>query len=168
LAIFWIVNTPLLATNDSRFLGWIFGTALAYVVQASLFYLCGVISYRSFYRSRPAAANALSLLWESAWLGLSVSLVVMRMLKLILAAALEVGRIDKPFLADGAGKIGPLLLDSYPTIFRQDILSVRYPLCARLFESSVICCEFPYPCLPNLRSTRPIYIPTSRDLERCI
>jgi len=45
------------------------------------------------------------------------------MLKLALVALLEVGRFDKPFLAEGVGKLGPMNLDSYPIIFRQDILS---------------------------------------------
>jgi len=50
--------------------------------------------------------------------------VVLRMVKLICAAALEVGRIDKPFFAEGVGTIGGLMrLDRYPDIFRQDILS---------------------------------------------
>ena len=50
--------------------------------------------------------------------------VVMRLLKLVVGAVLEVGRIDKPFFAEGVGTVGGLMkLDRYPDIFRQDILS---------------------------------------------
>jgi chaperonin cofactor prefoldin len=45
------------------------------------------------------------------------------MCKLIVAAALFVGRIDTPFLADGVGRIGALELDGYPSIFLKDTLA---------------------------------------------
>ena len=45
------------------------------------------------------------------------------MCKLLLTAALYVGRIDTPFLAPGVGRLGDLELDGYPVIFMKDILS---------------------------------------------
>lgn len=45
------------------------------------------------------------------------------MCKLIITAALFVGRIDTPFLADGVGRVGPVELDNYPNIFLKDVLS---------------------------------------------
>ena len=47
----------------------------------------------------------------------------LRMCKLLLTAALYVGRIDTPFLAPGVGRLGCFELDGYPVIFVQDILS---------------------------------------------
>lgn len=46
------------------------------------------------------------------------------MCKLIVTAALFVGRIDTPFLADGVGRLlGSVELDNYPNIMLKDILS---------------------------------------------
>lgn len=50
-------------------------------------------------------------------------LVSRRMCKLLITAALYVGRIDTPFLAPGVGRLGNLELDGYPVIFVKDILS---------------------------------------------
>ena len=47
----------------------------------------------------------------------------MRMIKLLLAAAASVGRIDRPFLAPGIGRVGPIELDNYPIVHTKDILS---------------------------------------------
>lgn len=44
------------------------------------------------------------------------------MVKVLFVAAFCIGRIDKPLLAPGVGKIGRLDLDSYPTIFLRDLL----------------------------------------------
>jgi hypothetical protein len=45
------------------------------------------------------------------------------MCKLLITAALYVGRIDTPFLAPGVGRVGNFELDGYPVIFVKDILS---------------------------------------------
>ena len=45
------------------------------------------------------------------------------MCKLLITAALFVGRIDTPFLAPGVGAVGNLEPDNYPTIFLKDVLS---------------------------------------------
>lgn len=122
LAIVYVIKT--FGFGDETIGGWIIGTIVAYILQVGLFMLYGACSYKSFYRSRPAAANVWTVLWESAWLGLSVFAVVIRLLKLIIVAALEVGRFDKPFFADGVGTMfGIMRLDAYPDNFRRDILS---------------------------------------------
>jgi hypothetical protein len=51
------------------------------------------------------------------------SLVSRRICKLLITAALYVGRIDTPLLAPGVGRLGVLELDGYPVIFVKDILS---------------------------------------------
>jgi hypothetical protein len=45
------------------------------------------------------------------------------MIKLLLAAATCIGRIDRPFLASGVGQIGPITLDHYHMVHNKDILS---------------------------------------------
>ena len=47
----------------------------------------------------------------------------MRAIKLTIVAALQIGRIDVPFLADGVGVYGGFKLDNFPNIFRKDILA---------------------------------------------
>lgn len=54
---------------------------------------------------------------------LSAGFIFVRMIKLLLAAAACIGRINRPFLAPGVGRFGPIELDSYPTIHTKDILS---------------------------------------------
>lgn len=84
---------------------------------------CRLSYYKAFYRQRPAAANISALALECTNFSLSVGFVVLRMCKLIVTAALFVGRIDTPFLADGVGRFGRLELDNYPNIFLKDILT---------------------------------------------
>jgi len=92
---------------------------------------CRASYYQAFYRKKPAAANISALALECTNFTLSVGFVALRMCKLIGAAALFVGRIDTPFLADGVGRFQGFELDSYPNIFMKDILSHeahRHPL----------------------------------------
>ncbi len=46
-----------------------------------------------------------------------------------------IGRFDTPILAHGIGEIGPVKLDSFPFIFKQDLIAVdahRHPYLERL------------------------------------
>lgn len=84
--------------------------------------------FRAFYRRKPAQGNIISLILEVANIGYAVGTALGRSLKLVLISALYIGRLDTPLLADGVG-LGPLR-DTYPTIFRKDILaheSHRHP-----------------------------------------
>lgn len=45
------------------------------------------------------------------------------MLKLLFVAGACIGRIDRPFLAPGIGRLGRLELDNYPTVHTKDLLS---------------------------------------------
>eukprot|EP00978_Attheya_sp_CCMP212_P018974 scaffold52562_cov54-Attheya_sp.AAC.1 len=104
-------------------LGKIIGSVLAFILQWALFSLCACATYTSFYRRRPGWANMHSLLWEAAWIALSIFFIAMRALKLIIVAALQIGRIDIPFLAEGVGEYGGVHLDKLPNIFRKDVLA---------------------------------------------
>mmetsp|Transcript_5580 Transcript_5580/g.11450 ORF Transcript_5580/g.11450 Transcript_5580/m.11450 type:complete len:192 (-) Transcript_5580:578-1153(-) len=87
---------------------------------------CGRSSYfTSFYRKRPAAANIYFLAMEWANFALSAGFVFVRMVQLMVAAAMNVGRIDAPFLAPGVGEIGPVDLDPFPTVHLRDILATE-------------------------------------------
>lgn len=48
---------------------------------------------------------------------------IIRSLKLLIAATLFIGRVDIPFLSEDACFFGPVELDSYPLMFRKDILA---------------------------------------------
>ena len=67
---------------------------------------CRFTLYKSFYRERPGIANFCVLALEWANFALSVGFVFARMVKLLVAAGMSIGRIDTPFLAPGVGRIG--------------------------------------------------------------
>ena len=48
---------------------------------------------------------------------------LIRGLKLLLAAILFIGRVDIPFLSEQACYLGPFELDAYPLIFKKDVLA---------------------------------------------
>lgn len=127
LALCWfIVVVPQLIGDEPTapsISGRIIGSVLAFFVQWVLFSSCArAVNVIAYYRKRPAAANIYTLLWEASWIGTSIFFVATRTIKLIVAACLQVGRLDIPFLADGVGEIGPLYLDRFPLVFRTDIL----------------------------------------------
>jgi hypothetical protein len=84
---------------------------------------CRCTMYRSFYRSRPTAANISIQALEWGNFALSAGYILVRALKLLLATFMFIGRIDTPFLAHNVGRIGPLELDGYPMIHMKDVLS---------------------------------------------
>ena len=73
--------------------------------------------YRGFYRNRPFAANIMMLMLDWANFALSIGFVVARIVKLMVAAFLFVGKIDTPLLVPGVS-----FLDKIPEIFLKDIL----------------------------------------------
>jgi hypothetical protein len=78
--------------------------------------------YSSLYRRRPFSANLAYLALEWANFPLSVGFILIRMIKLVIAACLFIGRIDTPFLAARVGQLGGFELDNYPTVFMKDLL----------------------------------------------
>lgn len=119
------------------------GILLVVVLKLVLVCACRASYYQAFYRKKPAAANITSLALECTNFTLSVGFVLVRMVKLIVVAALWVGRIDTPFLADGVGRFGPVELDNYPNIFLKDILAQeahRYVPCFTKQKALSVCC----------------------------
>jgi hypothetical protein len=74
--------------------------------------------YAAFYRTKPGAANIMTVVLESLFLGLSTGYIISRAVMLIGLSCLYVSRIDTPFLAEGVG----FGMDKYPIAFRTDIL----------------------------------------------
>eukprot|EP00578_Thalassiosira_sp_NH16_P024367 CAMPEP_0181084446 /NCGR_PEP_ID=MMETSP1071-20121207/4699_1 /TAXON_ID=35127 /ORGANISM="Thalassiosira sp., Strain NH16" /LENGTH=989 /DNA_ID=CAMNT_0023166179 /DNA_START=39 /DNA_END=3004 /DNA_ORIENTATION=- len=90
---------------------------------------------RAYYRSNPAAANVIGVILEAWSLGVSTLYVLKRMVFLLFAAFVFVGRIDIPFLSEDADQLGPLTLDNFPFTFRKDLLSHeahRHPYLERI------------------------------------
>jgi len=124
LAVIWI-GTIMSTINDTKvgIGGIIIGSVVTFLVQFIIFDLSACHMYNAFYRRRPGWANIHNLMWEAIWIGLSILFVAFRAIKLTVAAALQIGRIDIPFLADGVGVYGGFMLDRFPIIFQQDILA---------------------------------------------
>ena len=78
--------------------------------------------YSGFYRKRPAAANIMNVILECWSLAKSAMVVIVRFVKLMIVAAIYIGRIDTHMLAPGVGYVGPLQLDSAPNAFKIDLL----------------------------------------------
>ena len=88
-----------------------------------------------FYRKRPLFANISGLCFECWHLALTSSYIVVRCVKLILIVIGYIGRFDTPVLNQGVGEFGPLKLDAFPFIFKQDLLAIdshRHPYIERL------------------------------------
>jgi hypothetical protein len=136
------------------------------IIVISLLRLVILITLRTnffvgFYRKRPAAANFSILALEWSSFALSSGFIFVRMIKLFFISVFSIGRIDTPLLAPGVGKyrnshclfmlmhptyillfvgkLGPLDLDNYPTIFMRDILAHeahRHPVRANIVSTA--------------------------------
>lgn len=90
---------------------------------------------RAYYRSSPSGANIIGCILEAWSLGISTLYILKRMVFLLSAAFIFVGRIDIPFLGEDADQLGPWTLDRFPFIFRKDILTHeahRHPYIERI------------------------------------
>ena len=124
---------PLLYTQ--RLVAILVGIIAVTLLRLMLVFICRCTLYKSFYRERPGVANIIVLALEWANFSLSVGFVFARMVKLLIAAGMGIGRIDTPFLAPGVGRIGAVELDNGPLVHLKDILSHeahRHPLIEQL------------------------------------
>ena len=106
-----------------RLLSLLVGLIVITLTRIAIVSFCRCKFYTSFYRQRPAPANMSLLGLEWASFFLSAGFVFFRMIKLIIIAAAFIGRIDRPLLARGIGRIGPIELDGYPLVHTKDLLS---------------------------------------------
>jgi len=115
-----------------RFIAFLVGITIISIIRVIILVYFRGKFFTAFYRMKPARANIGTLFLEAATFGLSVGFIFMRVLKLLLATAMFIGRIDRPFLAPGVGNLwGYFELDAYPTIYQRDILAHeahRHPL----------------------------------------
>mmetsp|Transcript_24281 Transcript_24281/g.45209 ORF Transcript_24281/g.45209 Transcript_24281/m.45209 type:complete len:1056 (+) Transcript_24281:78-3245(+) len=106
----------------ARVIALFIGVLAVALIRLCMLTVCRITLYRGMYRERPAAANISLVALEWANFSLSVGFILVRMIKIIIAACMFIGRIDTPLLAPKVGKIGGLELDNYPTIFMKDLL----------------------------------------------
>ena len=92
-------------------------------------------NFAGFYRKNPFLANITSVAYECWHLAIMGSFALIRAVKLVVVIILYLGRLDRPILADGIGDFGLVVMDYYPIIFKQDLLSLeahRHPYIERL------------------------------------
>jgi len=115
----WDQTTPIAIYGFSAAVGML----VVVLIKTLPVICCRNAFYKGFYRKNPPAVNFVNLALECANFAISAGFVVIRMVKLLVTAALYVGRIDTPFLAKGVGQVGAMRLDNYPDVFLKDILS---------------------------------------------
>ena len=106
-----------------RLVAILIGMLSVILVRLAIVCTCRCTMYRGFYRLKPRPANISILALEWGNFALSAGYILARSIKLLLAAAACIGRIDTPFLAHNVGRIGPLELDNYPIVHTKDVLS---------------------------------------------
>jgi hypothetical protein len=118
-ALFWQATRQLI----QKLVVILFAMIIIIVVRTMLVYCCKVAFFKGLYRKRPAGANIsfLSLDWANYYL--TILTVIVRVIKILIAAFLAVGMIDRPFLANGVGQIGSMELDPYPTIHTRELIA---------------------------------------------
>mmetsp|Transcript_20427 Transcript_20427/g.40738 ORF Transcript_20427/g.40738 Transcript_20427/m.40738 type:complete len:264 (+) Transcript_20427:2045-2836(+) len=93
------------------------------------------VTQQGYYRKNVVLSNVVNIILESWNLALGIGYMLIRGLYFILAATMFIGRVDVPFLSQDACFVGPIELDSFPLIFRKDLLSHdahRHPYIERL------------------------------------
>ena len=111
------------------------GISVTLIVKVFVSMFLENYTFSGFYRKRPLVANIASLCFESWHLALTASYIIMRVVQLFIVILVYIARFDTPILAKGVGVIGGIKLDSFPFIFRQDLLAVdahRHPYIERL------------------------------------
>jgi hypothetical protein len=111
------------------------GIAFSIGLKMILVIILGKRNTKGFYTSNPIITHFFGIALECWSIALTSLSMLVRTIKIIVAAVLFIGRIDIPFLADGADKLGPVVLDPYSSYFRQELLSAdahHHPYIERL------------------------------------
>jgi hypothetical protein len=104
------------------FLATVIGFSVTLLIKVLILTRLRRYFHSGFFRNRPSASNILGLILDCWYLGLSSGYMTVRAIQLIFIAVVNIGRIDRPILAEGVMKVGPVILDSYPISFRKDLL----------------------------------------------
>ena len=98
------------------------GALLAVLLRTIIMMIGRQKYFQAFYRTRPAGANVYFLALEWANFALTVAFALGRFAKLLAVASLSVGRIDTQILSDDVTSLGPIDMDSAPTMHTRAIL----------------------------------------------
>jgi hypothetical protein len=109
------------------------GIVVATLARYIIVWFCRCSFWQAFYRKKPASANVTLLGLEWSNFGLSALFIFTRMCKFLAAAAMSVGRVDFPFLAKEASKLGPMRLGTLPIHDRWKINSIFHSSPRTLF-----------------------------------
>lgn len=113
----------------------IFGFLITFMIKEVALTVFRTNWYRGFYRRKPAQGNILNTIMDCWNLAFSAMFIVARLGKVFLSMAVNIGRVDTPFLSKEVTKLGPHNLDGFPVCYRRDLLSHdahRHPYLERL------------------------------------
>lgn len=102
--------------------GNLFGLCVILVAKIFVMQVVRFTHYAAFYRKKPLSANVINICLECYSIGISIWFMMVRAIKIVIIAALYLGRTDTPLFASGVGIFGPLEIDNWPTVTRKEIL----------------------------------------------
>ena len=102
--------------------GNLFGLCVILVVKIVIMQVIRFSHYAAFYRIKPLSANVINICLECYSIGISIWFMMVRAIKIVIIAALYLGRTDTPLFGSGVGIFGPLEIDNWPTVTRKEIL----------------------------------------------
>lgn len=106
-----------------RFLALFIGILVITILKLLCLLVFRGKAFAGFYRTNPLVANIGILALEWANFTLSAGIIFVRLIKLLLIAMFSVGRMYRPFLAKGIGRVGPIELDGFPTVHLRELLA---------------------------------------------
>jgi hypothetical protein len=102
--------------------GNLFGLSIVLIVKIIIMQVIRFSHYKAFYRTKTLSANVVNISMECYAIGISIWFMLVRTIKIIIVAALYLGRTDTPLFSAGVGIFGPLEIDNWPTVTRKEIL----------------------------------------------
>ena len=102
--------------------GNLFGLSVVLIVKIIIMQIIRFSHYKAFYRTKPLSANVVNICMECYAIGISIWFMLVRTIKIVIVAALYLGRTDTPLFSAGVGIFGPLEIDNWPTVTRKEIL----------------------------------------------
>lgn len=118
-----------------NFIAVFIGIGVTIIIKILLAMILDKFNYQGFYRKHPMFANFSNVCFECWHLVITSGFVLSRVIKLLAIVLLYAGRYDQQLLANGVGEIGMKSLDTFPHLFKVDLLSIdahRHPYIERL------------------------------------